>query len=135
MAIASLMFKDIDDDIDPTEDYVPNALIMFAAVMDGIDIMRRRFPELIDIAEELSPLHNIKLCLPRTLWICGTADVDYQQNKEFINKMVEIGNDITLKTYQDMEHGFFNYGKHENRYFHETKLEIENYLRSLGLID
>lgn len=134
MAIASLMFKDIDDDSDRTEDYVPNALIMFAAVMDGIDIMRRRFPELIDIAEGLSPLHNIKLCLPQTLWICGTADVDYEQNKEFIDQMVQAGNNIVFKTYPDMEHGFFNYGKHQNKYFHETKLEIENYLRSLGFI-
>jgi acetyl esterase/lipase len=134
MAIASLMFEDIDDDIDRMEEYVPNALIMFAAVMDGVDIMRRRFPELLEKAERLSPLHNIKSCLPQTLWICGTADIDYVQNKEFIEQMVQAGNKIEFKTYQDMEHGFFNYGKHENKYFHETKLDIENYLRSLEFI-
>lgn len=132
-AISSVMFPEIDDEVDET-DHVPNELILFAAVMDGVDIMNRLFPELLDISESLSPIHHVKQCLPRTLWMCGTADEDYEQNKEFIGKMSEAGNHITFVIYEGMEHGFFNYGMHENIYFEKTKNEIENYLKGKGYI-
>lgn len=134
LAVSSMMFESLNDDFDLT-DSVPNACIIFAAVMDGVDIMRRKCPELSAIAEDLSPLHDVKRCMPRTLWISGTADEDYQQNKDFISRMVHAGNEIELKTYEDMEHGFFNYGRHGNRYYHETTQEIESFLRELQFID
>jgi len=134
LAVSSIMFENIDDDSDLT-DPIPNACIIFAAMMDGVDIMRRRCTELLDIAEDISPIHHVKRCLPRTLWINGTADEDYHQNKEFISQMVHAGNDIVFKTYNGMEHGFFNYGRHKNKYFHETKIEIENFLRTLNYLD
>lgn len=134
LAVSAIMFEHIDEDVDRTTP-VPNACIIFAAVMDGVDIMRRRSPELLDIAEDISPLRHVKRCMPRTLWISGTADEVYHQNQEFINQMVHAGNDITFKSYKDMEHGFFNYGRHENKYFYETKIEIENFLKTLKYIE
>jgi acetyl esterase len=133
IAVSSLMFQDIEDEFDST-DHTANALVIFAAGMDGVDIMERKCPALLDIAEELSPIHNVKLCLPPTLWMCGTADELFEQNKEFTKLMIEEGNNIVFKTYKDMEHGFFNYGRHENKYLHDTKIEIENFLKSLGYI-
>lgn len=135
LAVASIMFENINDDDSELTDSIPNACIIFAAMMDGIDIMRRRCPELLDIAEDISPLHHVKQCLPKMLWISGTADEDYHQNKAFINQMNHAGNEITLKTYEDMEHGFFNYGRHENKYFHETKKDMEHFLRTLKYLD
>ncbi|WP_078391058.1 alpha/beta hydrolase [Shouchella patagoniensis] len=135
IAVSSIMFDDLNDESDNESiNHIPNVLVVFSGVMDGVDIMRRRYPKLLGKAFELSPIHNVKKCLPQTLWICGTADIDYEQNKEFIELMEQEGNDITFKTYEGMEHGFFNYGRHKNYYYHKTELEIERYLHLLNLI-
>ncbi|WP_235885410.1 alpha/beta hydrolase [Paenibacillus cymbidii] len=60
-AVSSIMFKGLNDD--ESTDCTPNALVIFAAGMDGVDIMGRLFPELLEQATELSPMHNIKLIL------------------------------------------------------------------------
>lgn len=135
ITVSSIMFDDLNDERDnqPTN-HVPNALIIFAGGMDGVDIMRRRYPELMGIAMEISPLHHIKKCLPRTLWFCGKSERDYEQNKEFINLMNKEGNVITFLEYDGMDHGFFHYGRHGNKYFHETVREIEGFLEREGFI-
>jgi acetyl esterase len=131
-SISSIMFGEFNDD--QSEDYFPNALIVFAAVMVGVDIMGRLFPELFERATDLSPLHHIKKCLPSTLWMCGTADEIYEQNKRFVDSMNECGNDITFVTYEGMGHGFFNYGWHDNNPYNETTLRVEEYLREIQFI-
>ncbi|MFA9458092.1 alpha/beta hydrolase [Halalkalibacter sp. AB-rgal2] len=137
ITISSIMFEDLNDDYkydSQSKDHIPNFLIIFAAGMDGVDIMKRRYPQLLNNAMGLSPIHNIKKCLPPTLWLCGTGDDLYEQNKKFIKQMRQVGNDITLKTFERMEHGFFNYGRYQNKYFHLTKLEIEKYLQLMKVI-
>jgi acetyl esterase len=135
IAVSSIMFQGlIDEDSDQSSEHIPNALVIFAAGMDGVDIMSRRYPELLENATELSPLHNIKKCLPQTLWLCGTADDLYEQNNKFVRLMLDQGNDITFKTYEGMEHGFFNFGKNENKFFQDTTLMIEDFLKSLNFI-
>lgn len=133
IAVSSIMFSELDDE-DNTTDHVPNILIVYAAVMDATDIMTRLFPELVEISESMSPIHHIKPCLPPTLWMCGTADDDYDQNKEFTDRMREMGSDIQFTTYEGMEHGFFNYGRHDNIYFERTIREMESYLRYAGYL-
>ncbi|TDQ37151.1 alpha/beta hydrolase [Aureibacillus halotolerans] len=138
ITVSSIMFAAINDDEaydHQNKAHLPNYLIIFAAGMDGVDIMKRRYPQLIEEANQLSPIHHIQKCLPTTLWVCGTADDLYEQNKRFIEQMKQAGNDITLKTYEGMEHGFFNYGKHQNKYFHLTKVEMETYLNLMNVID
>lgn len=129
------MFERLNNDSDNLNiDPVPNALIIFSAGMDAIDIMTRLFPKLIESAPVISPLHNVKKCLPPTLWMCGNSDLLYEQNKHFVNLMINEGNKITFVTYEGMEHGFFHYGRHENRCFHDTILKIEEHLRALEFI-
>ncbi|WP_163538051.1 alpha/beta hydrolase [Gracilibacillus sp. YIM 98692] len=137
IAVSSIMFDDLNDEHEydnQRTNHVPNVLVVFSGVMDGVDIMRRRYTELLEKAIEISPIHNIKNCLPQTLWLCGTSDIDYELNKEFIKLMKQEENDITFKTFEGMEHGFFNYGKHQNEYFHKTNLEIEKYLHLMKVI-
>ncbi|MEK4563407.1 alpha/beta hydrolase [Alkalihalobacillus sp. FSL R5-0424] len=136
ITVSSLMFSDLDDEKESAADvdHLPDSLIIFSADMDGVDIMRRRYPELLDQAADFSPLHHIKKILPDTLWICGTGDDLCEQNKRFVEEMNEVGNRIEFKTYEGMEHGFFNYGKHKNLYFERTKEDIELYLRRKKLI-
>ncbi|MGP4041001.1 alpha/beta hydrolase [Gracilibacillus sp. D59] len=137
ITVSSIMFKEINDDEEydnESTDHIPNLLIVFAAGMDGIDIMRRRYPQVLEEATRLSPIHNVKKCLPTTLWLCGTTDDLYEQNNQFIKQMIEKGNDITFKTVEGMAHGYFNYGRHNNEYYHKTRYEMEQYLLSLELI-
>ncbi|WP_342587513.1 alpha/beta hydrolase [Halalkalibacter urbisdiaboli] len=136
ISVSSIMFENINDDSDnPNTEHIPNALVVFGAGMDGVDIMSRRYPELLERAVELSPLHNIKKCLPPTLWMCGTTDEFYEQNKNFAKLMVDKGNEINFITYEGMEHGFFHYGRHENRCFHDTIHRIEDFLKSLKFLN
>ena len=137
ITVSAITFNDLNDDNqyeNHNKDHVPSYLIIFAAGMDGIDIMARRYPQLLYKAKEISPIHNIKKCLPTTLWLCGTGDDLYVQNKKFINLMKHEGNEITLKTYKGMEHGFFNYGRHHNEYFNQTKDEMETFLRDMHVV-
>ncbi len=131
VAVSSIMFDHLDDDArDNRTNAVPNSLIIFAAGMDGVDIMDRLYPDLRDVAREMSPLHHIRQCLPPTLWMCGTSDAIYEQNRTFVERMIEAGNRIDFIAYEGMEHGFFNYGRHENKYYDETRTEIEQFLAS-----
>ncbi|KAB8136237.1 alpha/beta hydrolase [Gracilibacillus oryzae] len=135
IAVSSIMFDELNDDNDNLKiNHIPNALIIFAGGMDAVDIMTRRYPELIDKATEISPLHQVKKCLPPTLWLCGDSERDYEQNKTFVKRMNEQGNDISFYEYEGGEHGFFHYGRHENKYYHETLTEMENFLKLKGYI-
>lgn len=128
-AVSSIMFTEFNDD--NSTNHIPNALIVFAAGMDGVDIMGRLFPELLENASEMSPIHHIKQCLPPTLWMCGTSDELYEQNQTFVEQMNQAGNNITFLTYDGMGHGFFNYGWHENKPYNDTTIEIQHFLASL----
>ncbi|WP_328802953.1 alpha/beta hydrolase [Paenibacillus sp. An7] len=92
--------------------------------MDAVDITTRLFPDLVPMSLAFSPKHHIKHCLPRTLWMCRTGDVLYEENKQFIHQMKEAGNDIRFLTYDGMEHGFFNYGRHENLFILKRQQKI-----------
>lgn len=144
ISVSSIMFQDLNDDgayDNQNKDHIPNALIIFGSGMDGIDIMRRRYPELLERAKYLSPIHNMQKCLPPTLWLCGTKEATpnkegelYEQNKAFVKQMIVEGNDITFEAYEGMEHGFFHHGRHGNKYFYKTMLRVEEYLKSLQFI-
>lgn len=130
IAVSSIMFDHINDEDNlQNTDHVPSALVVFSGGMDGVDIMRRRYPKLIKVATEISPIHNIKKCLPQTLWFCGRSERDYEQNKSFVKRMNDVGNQITFLEYEGMDHGFFHYGRNENKYFHETIQEMESFLK------
>lgn len=130
ITVSAFMFPEIDDEMNNTTDYYNvSELIIFAAGMDAVDITTRLFPDLVPMSQKFSPKHHIKRCLPRTLWMCGTGDVLYEENIEFIQQMKEAGNDIRFVTYDGMEHGFFNYGRHENLYFTKTTKDMEDYLK------
>lgn len=144
VCVSSIMFDHLNDDphYQQSQEHIPNALIIFGAGMDGVDIMQRRYPELLDQAKEISPFHNIKKTLPPTLWMCGTEEDTptiphglYAQNKTFVDRMVAAGNEIIFEEYEGMEHGFFKYGRYDNRYFHQTNARIADFLREVGFIN
>ncbi|WP_225446161.1 alpha/beta hydrolase [Paenibacillus rhizovicinus] len=135
ISVSAIMFEHMNNDGDHlSTNHMPNALVIFGAGMDAVDIMTRRYPELLEQAREMSPYHNVKHCLPPTLWMIGTADDLLEQNRDFVARMAAAGNDIAWVAYDGMEHGFFLHGRHENRPLEATKMKIEEFLKSIALI-
>jgi acetyl esterase/lipase len=131
--VSAIMFDHLNDEGDDLSvSPVPDALVIFAAGMDGVNIMERLYPELLTEAQSISPYHNVKKCLPPTLWIIGTADPLYEQNRDFVERMTAAGNDIAWVEYEGMEHGFFRHGRHGNRPLEETRERIAEFLKSKG---
>ncbi|MCA9103580.1 MAG: alpha/beta hydrolase [Pirellulales bacterium] len=87
--------------------------------------------------EALSPYHHVRAGQPPTLILHGKADetVPYQTVEWFTAAMNEAGNRCELAGYEDAGHGFFNYGRNENRYFRETLSRVDRFLASLGYVD
>jgi acetyl esterase len=129
--VSSILFHEFNDSQDDLEiSCIPNLLAIFAAGMDGVEIMNRLFPDIDEDLESLSPIHRVKWGLPKTIWFCGTADLLYQQNLEFIEAMKRCGNEIVFYAYEGMEHGFFNYGLHDNKPYIDTNMKINDFFQS-----
>ncbi|TWT58738.1 Carboxylesterase NlhH [Thalassoglobus neptunius] len=85
--------------------------------------------------ENLSPAHNIRSDLPPTIMFFGTEDFLLDGAKFFEKEMLASGNQCELVLYDDYAHGFFNYGKHENKPFVATLIATDKFLNSLGFVD
>lgn len=57
-----------------------------------------------------SPFHHLKAGLPPLLLMQGTADtvMPYHRTVTFVENCKALGNDVTLISYPDRKHGFFN---------------------------
>jgi len=131
----SAMIDGFDEDKDNLAiSKAPNALIIYNAGIDGVEIIGRLFPELNNISTQLSPLHHIKRGLPPMILFVGTADTKtYGPDKEFCDSWKEAGNQCEFISYEGLDHGFFNYGQHDNIPFHDTNERAYNFLKSLNL--
>ena len=95
----------------------PNALILFnpVCVVDPYQNSERfNFARLGVKGHEISPYHHIDKCVPPTIIFHGTKDriVPYKTAEMFHQKMLGVGNDSTLISFEGRDHGFFNHGKH-----------------------
>ena len=64
----------------------------------------------------------------------GEADstVPFWTAKIFVEKMKKAGNHAELAAYPDEGHGFFNYGRKENKMFIATMQRTDEFLAKLG---
>lgn len=108
----------------------PNALILFSPA-----IIRPNLAEdLID--EQLYTNLSVKAQLPPMLLLHGTEDEFFsvENMMKFCEQMLSVGNLCELKLFHDGKHGFFNYGRDENRPFYETLLEVDSFLYKYGML-
>ncbi len=84
--------------------------------------------------ERYSPLDHLSGGQPPTLIMIGTEDHVLEQNKAYDQKTNELGNDCDIIIYEGAKHAFFNYGKSENKYYHQTLLEMDNFLVKHGFL-
>ncbi|MDP7012320.1 MAG: alpha/beta hydrolase [Verrucomicrobiota bacterium] len=133
--------KDEDSEISS----IPNAMILFnppcvlAAVPKRKDYLREQamagMAARMGVApEQLSPWHNVSKGQPPTLVLHGEADptVPFWTSKVFVEKMEKTGNQAELAAYPRQQHGFFNYGRGNDKMFIATMQRTDEFLTKLG---
>ena len=84
----------------------------------------------------ISPAHHVTADGPPAIIFHGRADttVPYITTEAFAEKMKAAGNRCELVGFEGQAHGFFNYGRNENKYFLETLKRADEFLVSLGYL-
>ena len=99
--------------------------------------MRRLISFLAIVAAKLSPFHHVKKGVPPTIIFHGQADptVKYLSAEVFADAMKKAGNRCELHGDEGQPHGFFNYGRSNNKYFDETGQAMNEFLVSIGYLE
>jgi len=125
----------------------PNAMALFnpALVLASVD-GQPPLPEdrVGNLAErmgveprELSPFHHVKPGIPPTVIFHGKADttVPFKTTQLFEAAMKQAGNRCELIGYDGQPHGFFNFGRGENKHYVATVRALDQFLKSLGYLE
>jgi len=112
------------------EQDIPVAMVLFNPLLSALDEIGQK----LQMTSEYSPLHNLDREQPPLLILTGSEDFLLHQSLQYEKKTKELGNMISLKIYKGGKHGFFNYGKHGNKYYHLTLQEIDAFLAHWGLL-
>ncbi len=122
---------------DPVVEHPPQGFILFNPVIDLVDGWsggRKRCEAQGIDPESFSPAHHVRPGLPPVLVLSGEEDklVPPELVRAFQGRMKAAGNRCRFVEYPGAGHGFFNYGREQNRYFQWTMWEAERFLRGLG---
>jgi len=112
---------------------VPGALILFNPVIDN-GTGGYGFERIGDQYKDFSPLHNIKVGAPPTLFLLGTKDnlVPVVTAQYYQMVMEKVGSRCDLELYEDQAHGFFNYPNFD--FYKKTVQAADDFLQSLGYL-
>lgn len=125
----------------------PNAMALFnpAAVLAPVkgkpEFTEERLKSLQDRMgmkpEALSPIHHVDAGDPPAVVFHGKADttVAYWTAEAFAEAMKTAGNRCKLHAYEGQRHGFFNYGRSNNKFYLQTVEELDKFLASLGYLE
>ena len=124
---------------------IPNAMVLFnppcvlASIPGRNDYLRAQavagMTTRMGVApEQLSPWHNVAKGQSPTLVLHGEADptVPFWTSKVFVEKMRKAGNHAELAAYPEQKHGFFNYGRGNDKMFSATMRRTDEFLTKLG---
>lgn len=123
------------DDEDMSVSSRPDAMVLFNPVYDnskegyGYDRVK-------DYWKEFSPRHNIDKDTPPAIVFFGSNEklVKMPVAKAIRAEMEALGVKSVLKIYDGQGHGFFNYGRDNNKWFLATVTESHGFLQELGWI-
>ena len=146
LAAATGLIEGLDESSeDPAISSVPNAMVLFnpAAALapfgDRAAFDAERAASLRErIGEEpraVSPAHHVRKGAPPTIIFFGTDDRLLDGARYLQQRMKEEGNRCELMTWDGLPHGFFNWGRYENKPFTETMRAADKFLSSLGYIE
>jgi acetyl esterase/lipase len=122
----------------------PNALVLFNPVMalapyEGAtpadsQPLRGLEQRIGADPKSVSPAHHVKKGAPSTVMFFGTQDRLLSGAQYFQKNMKEVGSRCELVTYDGQQHGFFNYGRGNNKFFRDTVEQADKFLTSLGYL-
>lgn len=124
----------------------PNAMLLFNPAVDltlkGFNIepdsekARERSARFGIDPKKLSPTFHIRKGTPPTIIFHGQADptVPFAQAVKFSKIMKHKGNRCVVDGYEGEAHGFFNWGRGENKAFASTMRNADTFLVSLGYL-
>jgi acetyl esterase/lipase len=124
---------------------IPNALVLFnpalvMAPMAGVALegfgARVSAERMGTNPINLSPAHHVKNGAPPAIIFHGRADttVPYATAEAFARVMQQAGSRCELVGFDDQTHGFFNYGRDDNRNYRATLAATDAFLVSLGYL-
>lgn len=145
LAAATALIKDFDETGEDTSiSSVPNAMILFnpaaaLAPFEGAEpftdqqreSLARRFG---NDPERVSPAHHVSQGAPPAIIFFGTADRLLRGGEFMQKRMKAVGSRCELQTWDDLPHGFFNWGRYNNKPFTETMRAADQFLVSLGYL-
>jgi acetyl esterase/lipase len=130
-----------DDSDDKTVSPRPNALILFNPVFNNgppSDFGRSfGYERVKDFYGEFSPMHNIDRETPPTCVLSGTEDKALHVDVALKYKQImeDLGRTCELHVYKGYGHGFFNFGKYDQKPFRATAHATDRFLVSVGLLE
>ena len=123
----------------------PNAMVLFNPVMalapigelsqEYQEAMARRNEQFGGDPALISPYHHVRKGQPPMIMFFGSADRLLESAKLFDKAYRDAGNRCKLRIWDGPGHGFFNFGRDENKYFIQTCRDMDRFLVSLGYID
>lgn len=132
----SLALSTISLPDDPVIASQPRGLVLLNPAIDLVDAWSggRKKCETAGIdPKSFSPAHHVRKKLPSTLVLSGENDsvIPPKLIRRFQQRMREAGNECQFIEYPDAGHGFFNYGREDNKYFQWTMWAFEDFLRDV----
>ncbi|OGV66095.1 MAG: hypothetical protein A2283_11290 [Lentisphaerae bacterium RIFOXYA12_FULL_48_11] len=127
----------IDGQDDPQDDLKvssrPCALALFNPALDLTQFSKTGGP-FAEQAKVLSPLYAASQDDPPAIVFFGSDDSLGKCVNDFKERMEKAGVRCEVRIYEGQKHGFFNYGRNDNKYYTETLLELDKFLASTGLL-
>jgi len=126
---------------------VPDAMVLFnpAVVLAPVEGRPPLDPKRLAGLEErlgakptaISPYHHVKKGAPPTIIFHGKADttVPFRTAELFAEAMTKAGNRCKLIGYEGQPHGFFNYGRGDNKAFVQTARAMDEFFIELGYLE
>jgi len=123
-----------------------NAMVLFNPALDlrseafKAEPNSKRYQDLLNRfgarAEDLSPSLHVKKGTPPAIVFHGKADatVPFAQAESFSEAMRTAGNRCELAAFDGQAHGFFNFGRDDNKHFIATTTQADRFLESIGYV-
>lgn len=140
--------REFDEEYEDTSiSSVPNALVLFNPRLVLVPVKGHEAKDLKKLAdieerlgvkpERLSPYHHVREGQPPTIIFHGKADttVPYFTSELFAEETQKKGNRCEIVGYDGQPHGFFNYGRSDNKYFVDTVKKMDAFLVSLAYLE
>jgi acetyl esterase/lipase len=145
LAAATALIEGLDE---PSEDQsissAPNAMVLFnpAAALAPFGGAQPFDPKqfagirqrLGDDPQAVSPAHHVRKGAPPAIIFFGTDDRLLEGGKFMQQRMEAVGSRCELLTWEGLPHGFFNWGRYDNKPFVETLRAADKFLASLGYL-